>query len=219
VHRVSVGYAPTVIFAGPYESEPKRRAPRVWVSRPEAPRRGRGQPTKYTPERVAAILRDIRAGLFLKAAAAANGISYETLCAWRRENPDFSDAVNEARMLSAATGITVIRAAGRTDWRAEAWYLQHSFPEEFGKARTQLAITGADGGAVEPQVVYRKPPSWEHQVEVARLIVEHHEQMERDRRIVQVEVLEEDEDDGYGPMCPESNGGRIVNGREEHRAP
>jgi hypothetical protein len=125
-------------------------------------------------------------------------------------------------MLSAATGITVIRAAGRTDWRAEAWYLERSFPEEFAKARAQLAITGADGGPVQHEVemIYRKPPTPEHALEVARLMVEQAEQKALEAAEVVEAELVDDDDDGYGemvdpgPTMPAPTGST----REEHRA-
>lgn len=43
------------------------------------------------------------------------------------------------------------RAAG--DWRAAAWYLEKSHRSEFGKDAVQHTVTGADGGAVQVEVL------------------------------------------------------------------
>lgn len=48
-------------------------------------KRGRGRPTKYTPELGHAIVTAIRAGNYVETAAAAHGISKDSLYAWMRK--------------------------------------------------------------------------------------------------------------------------------------
>lgn len=45
------------------------------------------------------------------------------------------------------TETTVKRAAG--DWRAASWYLERQFSRFFGKAATEVQITGAGGGPIQ----------------------------------------------------------------------
>lgn len=62
-----------------------------------------GRPSLYTPdmgERVIAIMRE---GLSITAAAGEIGISRDTIYAWAKENPAFSDALNLGRAARVST--------------------------------------------------------------------------------------------------------------------
>jgi transposase-like protein len=124
--------------------------------------------SKYTPARVKRIVAARRSGTSLKAAAAAGGISFETLDNWRARYPEFklaldtADAEHQREMLEALrpqllgdrdpeTGELLRDAAGKPLGLPSPdvlmRYLGHKWPEEFGRRRVEL--TGADGGAVE----------------------------------------------------------------------
>ena len=62
----------------------------------------RGRPTKYTDDLGDKLIRWMRNGYSLTAAAGKIGISRQTVYAWAEEKPAFSDALNEARAAAAA---------------------------------------------------------------------------------------------------------------------
>ena len=62
-----------------------------------APKRGRGKPTKYTPELAAAIVDDIRRGVPVTKAYVGNSIGQATGYDWTYTRPDFAAAVQSAR--------------------------------------------------------------------------------------------------------------------------
>lgn len=72
-----------------------------------------GRPTKYTPQRIARLLRSLAAGNTRRAACAAAGISTDTLATWLRDYPDFSAQITRAEDEAEAMYASVIeRAAG-----------------------------------------------------------------------------------------------------------
>lgn len=52
---------------------------------------------------------------------------------------DFLDVVTGARARAKGDALTAIRGAMFDDWRAAAWFLERSFPEEYGR-RDHIAI-------------------------------------------------------------------------------
>jgi hypothetical protein len=56
-----------------------------------------GGQSKYTPATVNRLLRALAAGLDQKQAAKASGIGHETFHRWKREKPEFAEAVEMAR--------------------------------------------------------------------------------------------------------------------------
>jgi hypothetical protein len=115
-----------------------------------------GRHSLLTSERSAAILDMVRGGVLIKTACAANGITYETLRTWlrRAEDPNddpkysaFADAFTRARALAEADAVQMVVTAGHKDWRAAAWFLERSFPKDYGRLHN-LEHTGADGGTI-----------------------------------------------------------------------
>jgi hypothetical protein len=90
---------------------------------------------------VAEILRVVRTGLPLSFAAAAGGVTVETLSAWRNEDSEFGKQFEEARLASVQKRWRMIQEAGKTDWRAIAWGLERTHPREFSRPEIQLAVT------------------------------------------------------------------------------
>ena len=110
---------------------------------PLTPRRG-GRPTKRTPFVTRKICRGIAAGLPFKLAAAHAGVSGETFAAWRREFPEFNEAVEQAIAAGIKTRLNQIKKAGDSgDWKASAWWLEHVVPEHFARSRVELQHIGA----------------------------------------------------------------------------
>lgn len=65
-------------------------------------RRKRGRPPKYRPEFCASVIEMGKTGWSKAEMAAELGISRETLYAWEREHPEFSDALKRAHVLAQA---------------------------------------------------------------------------------------------------------------------
>ncbi len=102
-----------------------------------------GRPTDLTPELQASIVKTVQDGNTLDDAAALNGISPSALYDWksrgnRGEEPfaQFSDAITQARAFAKSEAIRNVREGvylnGQKDWKAEAWYLERMFPDQFG---------------------------------------------------------------------------------------
>jgi hypothetical protein len=63
-----------------------------------------GRPTNYTPEIAEQILQNIVAGMPIVAAVNLAGVKYRTFADWRKNNPQFSQRVQEAKR-NAAKGL------------------------------------------------------------------------------------------------------------------
>ena len=118
----------------------------------------RGAPTKLTAATANTIIGMMRAGAFKNAAAAATGISPNTLELWLtrgdrgdRAYEDFAREFHRAEALAALSAQAVItRAAiGPIDgsWKAAAWWLQRRFPLIYGhRAAGHTAEAEASSG-------------------------------------------------------------------------
>lgn len=128
-----------------------------------------GRPTKYStafPEEIISLMAE---GLSLTAAAAELGVHKDTVYAWEREIPEFSDAVKLARgkrtlklerdLLEAADGPTVtsrifaLKNAMPDEWRDKIQN-EHSGPD--GKPLNTgptIIFTGSPPGASAPEAV------------------------------------------------------------------
>ena len=60
-----------------------------------------GRPSKYTPELVAQICKDLEVGNMRRAVAAANGINKDTIQDWINTKPEFSDQVRRSEEVLA----------------------------------------------------------------------------------------------------------------------
>lgn len=77
---------------------------------------------------------------------------------------DFLDAVTRARSRAKADAVAAIRDAYGSDWRAAAWFLERSFPDEYGR-RDTVAVEGDE--TVEIRVLW---PEDLHTYEEAEII-------------------------------------------------
>ena len=95
---------------------------------------GMGCPTKRTDANRATILRALKHGASYKRAAEAAGISYETFRTWRESDPAFSAALQKAQAAMTAKALRAIEEAHQSGaWQAAAWWLERTFPEEYGR--------------------------------------------------------------------------------------
>ena len=103
-----------------------------------------GRPTDLTPELQVAICAELRAGVSIETAATLCGIGSSTLKDWRARGKsgepryvDFSSATDAARAQAKAKAIKAVRAGllpgkdAAPDWKAEAWFLERTFPAEY----------------------------------------------------------------------------------------
>lgn len=109
-------------------------------------------PSKYTPERTAAIVEAVRRGMTYRLAAQVGGVTYETLRTWMRKGEAgqapydaFYVAMRQAETDGIARNLEVIQAS--PDWRAHAWVLEHRHPEHYG-ARSTLRLEGDDDAPI-----------------------------------------------------------------------
>jgi len=106
-----------------------------------------GRPTKFTPERRAAIIRDISRRAPYEFAAEANGICEDTLYEWikigkkhRREGidsdyADFSENIKKAEMERLLEHVDKI-TANVDRWQADAWMLERRWHKHYGSNAT-----------------------------------------------------------------------------------
>lgn len=108
-----------------------------------------GRPTKRTPETVKKLCDAIRLGASYADACGFAGVHFDTFNEWRKDFPEFSDAVKEAEGAGRVQLIAKIqKAANDGNWQAAAWMLERRDPQNYGRTmRTQ--VTGADGGPVQ----------------------------------------------------------------------
>lgn len=112
---------------------------------------GKGRPTKRTPERADVILRAVRTGMTMRAAAGLADMHVSSLYAWQEEDPTFSDALAhahaecEARFTTIVTDDAlgrpaqhddrgrVIRAEVKPNVESAKWWLEHRRKEDYAR--------------------------------------------------------------------------------------
>ena len=96
--------------------------------------------SKFTLERFEAILADLRTGATLRAAAAANGISEDTLQRWRSD-PGLSLRIHQAQAQALrACEFTIHRAATEGNWKAALAYASRRSPDEWSDPHRALRL-------------------------------------------------------------------------------
>jgi hypothetical protein len=107
------------------------------------PKRG-GAGSKKTPAAIERGLAVAREGLPLRFVAGAMGVTFETLCQWRKD-PEFAQALESARTEGVLLKWGQIKKAAEKNpsnsWSAIAWLLERGFPSEFGRPEVQLGLT------------------------------------------------------------------------------
>jgi hypothetical protein len=115
-----------------------------------------GRPTKLTPELQSALIEALSSGAFIEAACEYVGIDPGTYHRWMAKGAEedadpvygeFREAIKGARAaVTLRMAGRVLEAADDGSWQAGAWWLERSFPDQYGR-RTNLA--GPNGGAIE----------------------------------------------------------------------
>lgn len=78
-------------------------------------------------------------GLSVNRAAGKVKVHHSTIAEWRRNDPDFDAAVQNAEAVFIENQIKTIQAAAKNGtWVAAAWLLERKFPSEFSQPQVQL---------------------------------------------------------------------------------
>jgi len=127
-----------------------------------------GRPSKFTPERRAAIIDAISHRIPYEYAAEANGISERTLHDWlntakvhqtegiESDYTEFSEAIKRAEMTRMREHSDMI-AAKPERWQADAWLLERRWPKHYGpnaqlnELNQRLSRIEGGDGKHEPQ--------------------------------------------------------------------
>jgi len=115
---------------------------------PSSPARRRGAPTKYSEEVAEAIVAAVSDGIPALHAAQIAGISFQTLCEYRRVHPEFDQQVKEAISRGIRARLEIVKKAMQSKdenvaLRAACWWLSHcpGAAEHFSETR-RLEISG-----------------------------------------------------------------------------
>lgn len=126
-----------------------------------AGKRKRG-PRKLTVDVQAELCGWLLAGNYLETAAALVGLPADTVRAWIRRGlkegsgkyHSLAMAVRKSEAEAAASSVERIRAAGRRGiWKADAWFLERKFPQQWG--RWERVTVEDVGGQKEARDVMR----------------------------------------------------------------
>ena len=122
------------------------------VSRDVARGKIMGRPKDYTPEIVDSLLRYIAAGLPIERAAAATGISRETLYKWKKTYSDFSDSVAHAESQYAnLCHITINEQIVGGDGHLALKTLQSRFSKDYSTSKKVEMQTMSFSSTISPE--------------------------------------------------------------------
>ena len=113
----------------------------------EATARARDLRTKKSPERMQAVIDNIRDGQPITRAARLVGLNPATVHRWREEDEEFKEAVEDALEFQIAVLTAKVDRASDTDWKAAAWRLERLRPDEFG-AKKELQVTATQSNGI-----------------------------------------------------------------------
>lgn len=121
-----------------------------------------GMPSALTPEVFKNLVTYLTAGNPRRWAAAACGISHETLYQWRRlarkgHEPyrQLFAEIDKAMYQAAVRNVMHVNKAAAKDWRAAAYWLERMYPRQFGR-KHRYEVTGPEGAPLLPQLDLQK---------------------------------------------------------------
>ena len=116
------------------------------IHKEEPTARARYLRTKKSPERMQAVIDNIRDGQPITRAARLAGLNPDTVHRWRKEDEEFDEAVEDALEFQIAVLTAKVDRASDTDWKAAAWRLERLRPDEFGsKKEVSVTATQSNG--------------------------------------------------------------------------
>ena len=91
----------------------------------------------------------------IKTAAAVCGVSEKSVYSWISKYPSFAKAIYCARGFAKTSLVAVIRKAAPDDWRAAAWILERSWPDEYARTeRIEQVNEQADDKQIGVNILY-----------------------------------------------------------------
>lgn len=109
------------------------------------------KPSKLDDILEANLINALRAGATITMATQAFNVGNTTFYTWMHSEAPryraFQAKVARARAEAAVEAVGQVRLHGREDWRAAAWFLEKSFPAEFGN-KVKAEISGPEGGPI-----------------------------------------------------------------------
>jgi len=127
-----------------------------------------GRPTKCTKKLTRDICQFLYDGVWIEDACALVGIADRSFYTWMTRGErgwqidkiyvQFSQAVKRARAEAAKTSIIRIRQAGQGGtWQADAWFLERSYPQRWGRHYQQHEVSGPGGDPLTVKVIWDIP--------------------------------------------------------------
>jgi hypothetical protein len=127
-----------VVEDGREEREREHAMSPAVINNGEISKRKSRSDSKRTPQRLAAICRLVQQGLTVTHAAAKIRVHHSTVAQWRKDLPDFDEAISAAEAAFIAEQTRNIRTAGKKNWQASAWLLERKWPQYFSQPQIQL---------------------------------------------------------------------------------
>ena len=122
---------------------------------------GKGRPSKFSPEVISRLEKNIGEGLPYELACRLSGISYETYRCWMRDamkedaDPDLINFLHTIAQAESQAEVTLINKwlnKTKGDWRAAKEYLARRWPERWAE-RKQLEHIGPGGGPIQGTLI------------------------------------------------------------------
>lgn len=117
-----------------------------------------GQPTKCTPETIAAVVAGLKDGAYIVDACRAAGIGRETYRVWMARGQEgqepylgFLVAIKEAKVVAKAKLLEIIVVHAAEHWQAAAWILERRHRKQFGRS-SQIDAKVTASGAFGPDL-------------------------------------------------------------------
>lgn len=112
--------------------------------------------TKLNDEVIDRISTAIYTGASLKSAAAIAGVDESTLTEWLKQGRNEGGELEQRLAVEVGKALahfkarleSTVAAHAEGDWRAAAWRLERSFPDEYGPTR-RVEVGGPGGGPVQ----------------------------------------------------------------------
>lgn len=107
-----------------------------------------GRKTKLTDNTTIAVVANLKRGLSIRETCNIVGISETSFYDWRNQHADFSDIVEQAQYEAIKKHRANIDQHAKRDWRASAWTLERTHPNEYAPKST-VAMTGNVGVTIK----------------------------------------------------------------------
>ena len=104
--------------------------------------------TKQTPERIAAIIQALEAGMTRRAAAAHAGIHHSQFYRWLDADATLRDDIEKAESKAESRFLLrIAEAATKGTWQAAAWWLERRHPKDYA-LKNRVEMSGPEGGPI-----------------------------------------------------------------------